>query len=830
MKSFHSATRFLALALALLWGTPAVAEVATPNVTAASGSEPRLNAGGDAWEPFSNAMGVPNSSKPIRVQYLANDASVFPLGSNGGTSVQLRPRGGGPTLNCTANPLPPVLSASNGGTCTYRLVDIGLGQVDVLEVYHLGMLSGEIRLTATGLTASGFGNTVDAYDSDLALPGTPPVPAAGFPSRKPARLVLVMDKSGSMAWTAKHDDPACGAYYSPNPQCQRWEVLKRAMAQMVSVAKAYQLPTDKLGVVFFDSSASAVGSGIQDMTVGALDDVVAQINSRSPSGGTSIGNGIDLLLADMVGGSSANADFNNTILLFTDGAQNTPKFLVLDGSLKLNNTNSPIGATPVRPGAAQLRVCPFKLRLDDPADTVSSSLLNAITSESGCQGMQAPTTVDVLPSDMIQYFVQVLADTMVGDKLETLKSDKGEQAAANTGPTPPLTLSFRTSKDDLALTVLFGWDMPFQADGRPTIVLRKDGVAFNPLQDPGFQVHGGGEHVAMTLRAPFCNAAGSCVSADGEWEMQVTRTLPRGLGHWNLLVLGDNASLWSSYAVKQDPIGIGEPLQLTATFTEGGAPLAGLAPGSVRAMVSGPSLSLGNVLSAGTAKPGTSPEADAISAAGLKVKAMLEDPAQRDDLLAALALGAEQGIPLAESSPGVYTASFPATLAEGIYRVSFRVEGNTARNGDFTRVYNTDHYVQVRADAAATAQTLAHSPATSCPSGFGGGCVQLTIKPVDALGNLLGPGKTSGFSAQAFDGEIVGPVQDNLDGSYSLVIGYASADATAPTLQVDGQPIALPPAVGPDGRGMAGWPGLWWFWLLVILVLIFIVIWLRRQP
>src|SRR5690606_40811632 len=108
-----------------------------------------------------------------------------------------------------------VLAASNGGCCAFRMIRTA-GNVGALEVFHLGLLSGAMRLTATGLTATGVGNDVAAYDSDTVLGGTAPAPDPAM-SRKPARLVLVFDKSGSMDWTARHDDPACGSYYSPTP-------------------------------------------------------------------------------------------------------------------------------------------------------------------------------------------------------------------------------------------------------------------------------------------------------------------------------------------------------------------------------------------------------------------------------------------------------------------------------------------------------------------------------------------------------------------------------------------------------------------------------------
>ncbi|WP_082575461.1 vWA domain-containing protein [Lysobacter sp. Root667] len=837
MKREHSLLRAWAMTLALLVGADAVAATATPNVTAASTSEPKLNGAGDAWAPFSNALGFPNSSKSIKVFYLSDDLAVYPLNGAGAT-VQLRPKTSGTPINCTFNAGVPVLSGTNGGSCTFRMTNTA-GQIDTLEVFHLGLLSGDITLTATGITASG-GNTVDDYNSDNVIPGSKPTPAAGPPlSRLPARLVLVFDKSGSMAWSSKlNGDPVCGALYSPNPDCQRWKVLRRATGQMISVAKAYQLPSDQLGVVFFDNDATNTG-GLAAMTTPTLDAVLTEIDkpAHQPGGGTSIGDGIENLQGAVTGGDNAN--FNNTMLLFTDGAQNTSKFLVWDGAdLRLNAANSPIGGTLVRPAGKQLSLCPFRLRLDDPSDPDSSSLLQNIANYSGCGALNIETTLDNPPAGAIQYFLQVLADTLIGDKLELIQAAKGEQAAgAGTGAPPaPLDMSFKTSKKDLAFTILLGWDQAFQADGRPNIKLSKDGVDFDPLHNPRFTVSGGQDHVALTLRAPFCGVNGKCVSSDGDWKMQVARTLPRGLGHWNLFVIGDNASIISRYSVSQTKSGIGEPLQLKATLTEGGKPLAGLPAGTVRAFISGPELSLGNILSDGKGKAGDAPQGDPLSAAGLKVQAMLADPAQRDQILKALELGAEKGIELKETSPGVYTGEYPATLAEGVYQVSYRIDSTSSDNGAFTRVYTTDHYVQVAPDAEATAKTIKHEPARPCPSTFAGGCVQLSLTPVDAKGNRVGPGKSASFQlVQPFEGGIVGDVTDNLDGSYTLVIGYNKKGMAPPVLRIDGQTLTLPDAVGTGGKSDGKLTGdkpiwqQWWVWLIALLVLLILILLMRRK-
>ena len=73
MRSIYRvACGLLAAAMMVVTGA-AEASTYTANVTNASSSAPKLNAAGNAWEPFSSAQGDPNSGKSIKVLYLADD-------------------------------------------------------------------------------------------------------------------------------------------------------------------------------------------------------------------------------------------------------------------------------------------------------------------------------------------------------------------------------------------------------------------------------------------------------------------------------------------------------------------------------------------------------------------------------------------------------------------------------------------------------------------------------------------------------------------------------------------------------------------------------------
>lgn len=815
-------------AAALTAGAGAAATTVSGNVTHLSSSTPHLNATDTAWAPFDIAQGAPNASKSIQVLFIDNlgDTQPFPL--NASTAVvKLRPATvPASEVICIPVATAPVLTSLNAGTCTYRVVPPVAGTS--IEIFYLGLLKkGEnIRYQISGLKPAVGTNTISAFDSDAVLPGISPSPTLG---RKPARLVLVLDKSGSMDWSAKPGDVTCGPPFSPTPACRRFNILKSAAAQLANVAKAYTLPDDKLGVVLFDSTAHNTG-GIGSMTNTTLDAVSTALldPGNQPGGSTSIGAGVTNLVAAQI---ADNATFNNVTLLFTDGEQNTAPFLVSDGSsenndshLRINSTiNQPYGDPWLKPGN-HARLCVFRLRPDDPTGPGGTTTLQQIATQ-GCGGlMNSSATLGALEPELIQYFLQVLNTTLVGDKLELLKMVAGERQA---GSVDPVVMPFKTSKKDLALTLLLRWDREFLSEGAPELKLTKDGVDFFPLQDPAFIVARGTDHVSLTLRTPFCNSEKKCVKPDGDWSLSSQVGSAAGVaargGRYNLFVLSDNETIASSYAVTQATPGVGQPLTMTAKLTEGNAPLAGLAAGAVRAFISGPAAGLGNVLSASTAKPGAPAASDPFSAAGLKVQAMLADPNERAKILQALALGAEQGIPLVETTPGTYSAPFPATLAEGIYRVSFRIAGTSPGNSDFTRLYNTDFHVPVVPDSEATNRTLVITRLADCT--FAGGCVRLVIRPIDAKGNLVGPGKTSAIYAPPFKGQFSAPTVDNLDGTYTVTLGYTQAGAPPPVITVGGFPVILPPGAG----SKSDWLHLLATWWWIILLAILLILWMTRH-
>ncbi|OYY91555.1 MAG: hypothetical protein B7Y45_03080 [Sphingomonas sp. 28-66-16] len=777
MISSHSTLRSRGSILALLacLPAPALAADVTPTVAHLSGSAPKLDLAETAYEPLDTRQAVPSASKGgLLVQYLSDDLSAFPLNPAAAT-VTLRPSAMGAPINCSFSAAAPILSASNGGQCFFRITG-GLG--DTVQIYYMGLLTlnQEIRYTINGMQPAVPGHTVFPFDSNTVFAGGRPTPTI---ARNPARLVMVIDKSGSMDWSAKPaGDPGCGSFYAPAAACRRWNILGSAATQMANVAKAYATPGDQLGVVFFDSVATDTG-GMAAMNATTLNAAVGAIGTRSPGGNTSIGAGVERLKAPLVANAAAN---NNMTLLFTDGEQNTAPFLVSDGSQLLINAtqNQPFGTPWV--GTAPVKLCTFRLRTDDPAGPGGTTSLQQIA-DRGCNGlMNAPVTLDAQPADLIAFFLQVLNTTLIGDKIEMIAKTAGVTPGAGT----PVALPFHTSAADGAVSLLLNWNATGgnNEGGSPSnLSIEKDGVVWDPIRDPNVELVRGKDHLVMTLRAPFCNAKRACVKSAGDWKLAFDSRTATGSGlGYNLFVLGDNASIATRFAVDQAAPGIGRPLRLTARLTEAGAPVNGLPLGSVYAIVSGPEASLGNILSASRAKPRQTEARDRVSLAGQKAMAMFDGPERRDIFAATDFFGAGK-IPLKETSPGSYEATLPAKF-EGVYRVTFMVDGKAPANGPFQRTFSTDRYVPVAVDAARTAATMVITPGSPriCRVVR---CYSVTLKPIDQRGNLMGPGKGQLFTLNPRLATLNG-VTDRLDGSYVLAITLSRMATGLPDLTIGG--------------------------------------------
>jgi hypothetical protein len=156
---------------------------------------------------------------------------------------------------------------------------------------------------------------------------------------------------------------------------------------------------------------------------------------------------------------------------------------------------------------------------------------------------------------------------------------------------------------------------------------------------------------------------------------------------------------------------------------------------------------------------------------------------------------------------------------EGTYQIRFLVDASAPSNGPFKRTRSQTYNVPVVPDSTATLATLVITQLLECGD-FLGGCSAITIRPVDAHGNRLGPGKALGFRVTGFEGRQLNDVVDNLDGSYSVEIGCNLASDCSPTIGFGKYEVGVVDVSQPPGI-LERILKYWWLILLVLLLLLY---------
>jgi VWA domain-containing protein len=788
------------------------------DVTDMSGSAPSLNLSGTDWSAFDINQGIP-TKHGIIVVYTPDDPldaqNAFPIQATGATVTLWPDRAAAPLAPCTRvpdPPGPPLLSNANARTCVYT---VGFDRV---TIYYYGQLQVgvSVRYTIAGLTPAIAGPTFVTFDSDA-----PKISGAQPPAPKPttgrisARLVLVLDKSGSMAWSSHPLDPGCGGYDDPPaPGCgpSRWAVLKNAVNAMLTVASAYNIASDQVAVAAFSDVVPPQNTiGLTFLAANAISNTRTLVNTTlQPGGATSIGQGLKTHESQIQ--PVAPGTRTQLVLLFTDGDQNTAPFVVFNGNHMLLNpvsndllgTTTEYAAAPGTPPANTdtAMVCPFALRADAPNAPLGTVFIDGIATRR-CKGV-GNTALSVNPEEpaLMQWFLQVLNKALLGDKLEVASVQSGTIVAPVPLPPAPFpgasdTKTFTISAMDRAFTVLLTTGGKNRVAG--SVTLTKDGETFDLTNSPGIQVEQGPGYLSATLRAPFITAGGKKVNGKGTWTLHIGPVFRDSL-RYNLFVNVDNRTIASDFTAIQPTPGVGHPILLTARLVEGGSPITGLPSGSVKAILGGPGSGLGNVLSAAQIAPIALGPADTLNAAARKAKAMLGSAQLRPAILAALLPVSAPSITLQEVSPGTYQANYANTNAEGIYPITFVADFQTPDNGRVTRIFSLTRYVPITVDQPATQSTAITTAISPCP--YAGGCFSITLKLKDNHGNLAGPGKTPLLFIPAGQGVLLGPIVDNLNGSYTLRVGSNRPVGAPIGISYGDTPINILPQPSGGGGGI----------------------------
>ena len=243
------------------------------------------------------------------------------------------------------------------------------------------------------------------------------VPIAAHTIKRPTvAIVLAVDQSGSMGQPA-----GTGA--------KRIDVLHDAASRFVELAQA----KNGIGLIRFDDKAYFV-DGVLPLTDPSIDTsrpkLVADIKATTPNGATSIGNGLELArnTIDPVTGYD-----NKAIVVFTDGLENTSKYIADVKDLITDRTFA------VGLGTAQ---------------QVSTSALTALTNGTGgyllISGALSTAIDDYFR--LSKYFLQILAAVTNNN---VVKDPSGYLS-----PGQKVRVPFRLNSSDIDATAILMTDLP----------------------------------------------------------------------------------------------------------------------------------------------------------------------------------------------------------------------------------------------------------------------------------------------------------------------------------------------------------------------------------
>jgi hypothetical protein len=385
--------------------------------------------------------------------------------------------------------------------------------------------------------------------------------------RPTVAVVLVLDQSGSMGLPA-----GTGA--------KRIEVLHDAASRFVELAQ----PNNGIGLVRFDHKAYPIDNVLK-LSDPAIDPnrpkLVADVKATAPNGATSIGNGLELArsIIDPVTGYD-----NKAIVVFTDGLENTSKYIADVKSLITDRT--------------------FAIGLGT-AQQVSTAALNALTKETGGYLLISGSLSSAIDDyfRLSKYFLQILAAVTNN---HVVRDPSGYIA-----PGQVVRVPFVLNSSDIDATAILLTDRPFVQFGLET----PEGHVVGPAEALalGATVAAGTNMVYYRFGLPLLG--GGTAAHAGTWHAVL------GVGDRGRLQYVDRAGYSGADAhgvrysvsvhaysnvrmaasLSQNSFEPGATLSMRAVLSEFGIPLAGSA--SVRAEVREPD-GTSAVISLTEVKPG----------------------------------------------------------------------------------------------------------------------------------------------------------------------------------------------------------------------------------
>jgi hypothetical protein len=584
-------------------------------------------------------------------------------------------------------------------------------------------------------------------------------------------VMMVLDRSGSMSM-----DAGTG----------RTKIEEARDATSLFVQLIRSGAGDRIGMVSFSTVASSpvdfalnlVNTGAKNALIGPAPFSGGIVGVLAPGGSTTIGGGLEAGVGQFPApGAGVN---QRTILLMTDGLQNTPPMIA--------------EADPFLAGA-DLSVIGFG----------TESNLNGVLLDQLAQEHKGLYTRAGSALDLKKFFTLAFGNVFEAGTLSDPDYDLPE--AENSKSIPFLVCS------DDAITAVLGWD---RSDTSLLLQLKTPAGSVITAGSPGVEASSGRTWMFLRVALPYVG------ERDGSWEAEVFRP---GGGEFPPPAV--DVQFFVNVVVKGGPKCVrlnpdrqhytGDTINPLVRLrnTDGTTPLNA----KVKLTVTTPVNGAGNVLTQAKLGPATTLGGDII-------------PARQSTLMALEAASGKPAITYVDQSfdlfddsrhedgamepDGIFGNPLTSLLkSEGSY--AFRAVATYGDTCTATREVLWTLHVDVAVDPTHTDVTV--NLTGSGPGRQRTGTVEIT--PRDSFGNNFGPGRTDGITITGVPGTtVIGPVNDNGDGSYTVPVSWNPGSGRGAGVIV-GQPGRPPVVVQPKPKhSCKKWKLFAGFLLLLVLVLL----------
>lgn len=650
--------------------------------------------------------------------------------------------------------------------------------------------------------------------------------AAGFevtisnrPIATPVDTVMVLDRSGSMQWSIPGDNPE--GYAS------RRDALSAGVDRFLADILALSPPVDStLGLSLFSSKALDVptfASLRTPVNAALATEVANEIGPSAPAhsaapgcdwmttpqncewGSTSIGAALQDGLAKLSSGDVAHL---KTLVLFTDGEQNTAPFVTTDG-LKICAASSDPAACAAEPEIdADVRI--ISVGIGDPSSSYHTLLQNlANESQFGTYiSANAATPADFpCAGNLTDAFQCVASYTLAGNSPQMVSYANGTLGSTsktidtfdvNAGVKMLLlSISFDQAINPSSMTNLSSW-----------MVIKKDGTDVTNR----FRVVGSRDAKHVLVKAAFTRPVAA---------LRTVSFMPQGQYS---ITLNKPADVSGNLAYRAISFVDDHGLDMTWKVSEPSAPQADkafmpsmhlawlnmpLTNATVTARILRPGDDLGDVLAVMpdvdiTTKP-TKGEQSSIGYR--KYLSLLKN----SEFVHKLSPTSGQHSLLYRGS-GMYDTSYNPDLISGVYQIRYDVSADVAGHGKVQRVAVQSVYVQpgsINVDASILSKVIR------------GNTMTIKLRPKTAYGKYIGPGQMNAFTVSGKGIKLVNFTEDGQDGTYNMVL---TGDLSG-TISVNymGKPLFTGQASDFGGQAGITTDWTWLYYLLLILVLLGII-------